>query len=247
MRRPDVALILIALLIPSLRTGPAFAGDFQDAHEAMREGNWTAAYELLRPLAERGDASAQNDIGFMYCRGLGVPLDHTEAVRWYRKAAEQGDVYSQISLGTMYDLGRCVPQDNVEAAKWYRLAAEQGNATGQLCLATMYDSGRCVPQDNGEAAKWYRMAAEQGNAEAQIHLGFLFENGRGVPRDYVLAHMWYDLAASRFPVSEMENRNRAKKSRDDLASRMTPAQIAEARRLAREWKPGEGKWTPKTR
>jgi hypothetical protein len=111
----------------------------------------------------------------------------------------------------------------------------------------MYDSGRCVPQDNVEAAKWYRMAAEQGNAEAQIHLGFLFENGRGVPRDYVLAHMWYDLAASRFPVSEMENRNRAKKSRDDLASRMTPAQIAEARRLAREWKPVEGKWTPKTR
>jgi hypothetical protein len=211
MRRPDVALILIALLIPSLRTGPAFAGDFQEAHEAMREGNWTAAYELLMPLAEKGDLSAQNDIGFMYCKGLGVPLDHTEAVRWYRKAAEQGDVYSQISLGTMYDLGRCVPQDDVEAAKWYR------------------------------------MAAEQGNAEAQIHLGFLFENGRGVPRDYVLAHMWYDLAASRFPVSEMENRNRAKKSRDDLASRMTPAQLAEARRLAREWNPGEGKWTPKTR
>jgi hypothetical protein len=55
-----------------------------------------------------------------------------------------------------------------------------------------------------------------------------------VPQDYVQAHMWFNLAASRAPASE---RDEAIKMRNIAASRMTPAQIAEAQKLAREWKP----------
>ena len=51
-------------------------------------------------------------------------------------------------------------------------------------------------------------------------------------QDYVLAHMWYNLAASR---STGEERKKSADLRDALARLMTPAQIAEAQRLAREW------------
>ena len=78
------------------------------------------------------------------------------------------------------------------------------------------------------------MAAEQGNAAAQYNIGVMYYKGQGVPQDYVQAHMWFNLAASRL---EAEKRNEAVKNRDIIASRMTPAQIAEAQRLAREWKP----------
>ena len=61
-------------------------------------------------------------------------------------------------------------------------------------------------------------------------------SGDGVPQDYVQAHMWVNLAASRFAVSQV-GRERAIKSRDLVAAKMTPAQIAEAQKLAREWKP----------
>ncbi len=46
--------------------------------------------------------------------------------------------------------------------------------------------------------------------------------------------MWYNLAASRLPPGT--DRDKAVKSRDIRAAKMTPAQIAEAQRLARDWK-----------
>ena len=57
----------------------------------------------------------------------------------------------------------------------------------------------------------------------------------GVPQDYVQAHMWLNLAASRHPPGE--DRDDAVKNRDWVAKGMTPAQISEAQKLAREWKP----------
>ena len=65
----------------------------------------------------------------------------------------------------------------------------------------------------------------------------MYLNGHGVPQDYVQAHKWINLAASRFTASETENRDKAVKNRDIVAAKMTLAQIAEAQKLAREWKP----------
>ena len=92
-------------------------------------------------------------------------------------------------------------------------------------------------QDYSEAVKWYRKAAEQGLPEAQYALGFMYGKSQGVPQDYVFAHMWLNLATLRFPASEKKNQEMANKDRDITASEMTPAQITEARRLARQWKP----------
>ena len=97
--------------------------------------------------------------------------------------------------------------------------------------------GQGVPQDYGEAAKWYRLAAEQGNPTAQSNLGSMYYSGQGVPQDYVQAYMWVDLAASRFPPSAIDDRNGAAHNRDIVASKMTAEQLAEAQKLAREWKP----------
>ena len=76
----------------------------------------------------------------------------------------------------------------------------------------------------------YRVGAEKGDASAQFSLGFMYELGQGVPQDYVQAYMWFNLAAARGTKGAAEWRER-------LAARMTPAQIAEAQKLASEWKP----------
>jgi TPR repeat protein len=96
----------------------------------------------------------------------------------------------------------------------------------------MYDAGRGVLQDHAEAAKWLQKAADQGNANAQYDLGIAYFKGLGVPQDYAIAYMWLNLGATG------GNKNAAK-FRDALTSNMTPAQIAEAQRLARDWKPGQ--------
>jgi TPR repeat protein len=91
-----------------------------------------------------------------------------------------------------------------------------------------------VPQDYAEAVRWFRKAGEQGDATAQFNLGLMCQRGQGVPRDYVQAHMWLNLAASR---ASGDDQKKYADQRDFIAGKMTAQQIAEAQRLAREWKP----------
>ena len=116
-----------------------------------------------------------------------------------------------------------------------RPLAEQGNALAQGFLGAAYDAGAGVKKDDIEAVKWWRLAAEQGDAGAQFSLGLNYANGTGVPKDYVLAYMWWNLSAAAQPET-----GDAALERDGIAAKMTPDQIAEAQRLAREWKPKAG-------
>ena len=172
------------------------------------------------------------DAVFAYQRG-----DYAKAYRLFKPLAELGVPRAQFNLGVMYETGRSVPQDYSEAAMWYRKAAEQGIPAAQHNLGAMFSKGQGVPQDYSEAAKWYLKAAERGVPQSQFNLGLLYADGLGVTQDYVLAHMWINLATSRYPTSEKEKQEGAAKIRDLAASMMTSAQIAEAERLAQEWKP----------
>jgi TPR repeat protein len=157
-------------------------------------------------------------------------VDYTTALRILRELDAQGHAVTQYNLGVLYRNGLGVPQDYTEALKWFRKAADQGDASAQTYIGIMYHKGEGVTQDSSAAVKWFRKAAEQGQAIAQTRLGIMYRNGRGVTQDYVQAHMWYNLSA-------VKGSKIARKSRDKLATQMTPAQIAEAQRLAREWKP----------
>ena len=115
-----------------------------------------------------------------------------------------------------------------------RVLAEQGDAEAQDTLGFMYANGRRVPRAYAQAVRWYRLAAEQGHASAQFHLGLMYANGQGVPQDNVEAHMWFNLAAAQ---SSGEEGERYVQHRDLTSELMTPEQIAEALRRAREWTP----------
>jgi len=111
--------------------------------------------------------------------------------------------------------------------------AAQGEASAQSALGFKYVTGQGVPQDYTEALKWYRLAATQGQAAAQFNVGFLYSQGNGVPQDDVEAYKWFTLAAATY--TEKQFRDGAVQARDRVAARMTPALIAEAQKLAREW------------
>jgi len=221
---------LAAILLMLSFASPVAAGPGEDAAAAYARGDYATALRLLRPLAEQGDAQAQYNLGVLYDNGRGVPQDNAEAMKWYRKAADQGDARSQNNLASMYATGQGVPKNYAEAMKWFRRAADQGNARAQHSLGFMYATGQGVPQDNAQAVGWYRKAADQGYAHAQFNLGFMYKEGLGVPQDYVQAHMWFSLAATTGDRGAAEGR-------DNVANLMTPSQIAEAQKLAREWKP----------
>ena len=120
--------------------------------------------------------------------------------------------------------------DYATAFRLWRPLADQGFPSAQFNLGFMYNNGKGVPQNHAEAVKWYRLAADQGNAHAQVNLGGMYYTGQGVPQNHVQAHKWFNLAGA-------DGDEDGRKNRDIVATKMTPAQIAEAQRLASEWKP----------
>ena len=100
-----------------------------------------------------------------------------------------------------------------------------------VVAAPLEDADAAVKRrDYATAVRLVRHLAEQGDANAQYNLGVFYDNGLGVPQDKVRAYMWLNLSAA-------QGRDGAAAFRDLMARRMTPAQIAEAQKLAREWKP----------
>ena len=124
--------------------------------------------------------------------------------------------------------------DYSHAVREWRPLAEEGHALAQGNLGVMYNEGLSVAQNYVKAAEWFHKAAEQGNAEAQNNLGLMYDEGQGVTQDFVQAQMWYELSAA-------QGFDKAAVNRDIASEKMTPDQIAEAQRLAREWTEKHGK------
>jgi uncharacterized protein len=192
--------------------------------------------------AQQGLASAQLRLGIVYHDGDDVAKNDSEALKWLRQAGDNYDSFAQQSagrianflIGSMYENAEGVPRDYTEAVNRYRLSADQGFADAQYRLGVMFVNGRGVPKDYSEGARLYRLAADQGNVNAQTGLGALYSEGKGVPKDYVQAYLWFTLAA-------VHGNPEVAKFRDYTEKSLTPEQVAEAQRLAREWKPKETK------
>ena len=109
--------------------------------------------------------------------------------------------------------------------------ANQGDTEAQNRLGELYAKGRGVPQDYAQARTWYEKAASLGNPLAQNNLAELYFAGLGGPPDYVRAYMWVSLAADHM---RGEEKKQAEENREDVAQRMSPAQITEANRLSKQ-------------
>lgn len=109
--------------------------------------------------------------------------------------------------------------------------ANQGIAEAQNGIGELYAKGKGMPQDYAQARTWYEKAAAQGHPMAQNNLAELYFAGLGGPQDLVRAYMWVNLAASHM---QGEDKKQAEENRDDVAQRMTPAQITEAKRLSEQ-------------
>jgi TPR repeat protein len=227
--------LLICLGVLLLGAVPALAGPFEDGMTAYKAGDFDKAMQLLKPLADKNSAEAQEKLGRMYERGKGAPKDFTQAEYWYRKAAEQGDPAAQARLGFMYRIGEGVTRDAKQAAKWYALGAVKGNPLAQVGLGFMSIEGIGTPADFVAAAGWFEKAANQGDASAMLALAALYERGKGVKQDPVQALKWTILATYDDGEYEQELFDRAKRLRKEMSERLPPDQIGEAERAARSW------------
>ena len=169
---------------------------------------------------------------------LGLNTSYAQTSLHTQRVDEQID---ETSCASSDWLSRNLPnsqnrQPSVMFATLFRIAIETCGDSARL-------SGNYVI-----AMKWWRRAADRGNAAAQMKLAGLYEGRGGIPTDYTQAYKWYDIAAEivgakidALPVAASHNGEKDNSDqlwyRDQVAKHMTASQIAEAQRLAREWKP----------
>jgi TPR repeat protein len=119
--------------------------------KAFDSGDYETAISLWRPLAENGDADAQNYLGIIYYLGLGVSKDYKKALEWYGRAAKAGHADAQRNYGDMINFGRGTQKDNYQAYKWYFAASQQGNKKAENQISVIAASGNLSPNQQMHA------------------------------------------------------------------------------------------------
>lgn len=242
-----LAVILIGLQLGF--TSAAGAGPLEEATAAERRDDCQTAVKLYQELATQGVARAFSRLGYFSSIGYCAKRDWREAANWYSKAADAGDQEAVASLSHIGRNWRFMNRGQPLPSEVYaeiEKAAKRGSAVAQYSLGVMnypigdagFDATRPTPGVTGnlaEAITWFQRAADQGDSDSLITLATAYAEGIGVAQDYVEAHKLLNVAAPRVKYADI--RNDIIKRRDELATRMTAAQIAEAQKLAREWKP----------
>jgi TPR repeat protein len=151
-----------------------------------------------------------------------------------RRAAENGDT---VAIGTLARVYQYREKNFEEAARWYRRGAELGDQDSQVNYAWMLLKGQGVARDDGEAFRWFLAAANSGHSYSYLTTAEMYATGRGTERDPIEALAQVEIALKVLQTSETQNLETARALRSQLAAELTPQQIEEALRRARERRP----------
>ncbi|MCJ2060433.1 hypothetical protein MKL09_28395 [Methylobacterium sp. J-048] len=186
----------------------------------------------VKQAALDGDGAAIWDLATREADGRGMPRDLAMAAKLFEKLAAAGYAPAQYKLAGHYEKGSGVVRDLDKAKLWYGRAAEQGHARSMHNLAVLYAEN---PAANGKpdfasAASWFRQGAEFGVRDSQYNLAVLYARGLGLTQDLVQSYAWFSAAAG-------QGDDDAAKKRDDVANKLSAADLASAKSLAATFKP----------
>ncbi|MGO9571993.1 MAG: tetratricopeptide repeat protein [Desulfomonilaceae bacterium] len=154
------------------------AGDgFEGGQAACERREYAKSFEMLLPLAKRGNANAQNIVARMYALGQGVQKDESEAMKWMALSAGNGNLEAREALAALaimefYEMRQGV-ENKEEEIKWIVSFAERGNPEAMNMLGMPYSSGNGLPMTTLEAEKWYCRAIKNEHQQAARKPGLM--------------------------------------------------------------------------
>jgi uncharacterized protein len=178
-----LAISLLLQAVVSGRTSDLIEGL---TRYAMREH--ARAIEVLRPLADQGDAVAQEILGKIHLTGEGTTRDNIVAFKRFLQAAERGRAEAQLELGRMYRDGVGILADGNLAMYWFHRAAKQGTPDAYNAIGELYLGHPDVLEDAAAARRFFLGGANLDNAGAMCNLGMIYLVGHGVTQDGIEAY-----------------------------------------------------------
>jgi len=165
-----------------------YAAEYFDGVNAYRNGNYTKAIDIFKPLADKkNDARAQYNLATMYFYAKGTPQDYKLAYKYFSKAAKNGMKEASFMCGQMLENGLGVKRDFKDAVKFYSQAAEEKYPRALYALGKMYQNGLGVKKSIVKAKELYLQSANNGLVGSMYDLGLLYEK----EKDYDNALKWY--------------------------------------------------------
>ncbi|WP_375465487.1 hypothetical protein [uncultured Methylobacterium sp.] len=191
-----------------------------------------AALSKLRQSVLDGDGTAIWELAGREADGRGLPRDLSLAAKLYEKLAAAGYAPAQYKLAGHHEKGSGLVRDIGQAKLWYGRAAEQGHARSMHNLAVLYAENPAASgkPDYASAASWFRQGAEYGVRDSQYNLAVLYARGLGLTQDLMQSYAWFSAAAA-------QGDEDAGRKRDDVANKLSPADLATARSIAANFKP----------
>ena len=221
--KKNMLLVLIVLLSSSIYTGCSNSTNttkpqdnfsqqdidnlFKKAESLFDDDKPEEAFNILKKLAEQGDAKSQNALGNGYEYGFWGEINLKQAEYWYRRAADQNYIKAIHNLGVSIFLQKRYK----EAFSYFEKASSMNHADSVNMLGVYYSEGVLFDQNHEKALDYFRKAVEidKNNASAQFNIGQAYYYGKGVTQDYKQAFKWYlksadqDYSLAQIQLAEM--------------------------------------------
>ncbi len=163
------------------------------AYEAV--GDYERSRQMAVKAMERNYPPAFAQLGTLYMKGLGVPVDFDRALELFRLSDAMDNPAAPLRIGQLYAAGWGVEQDYAEALRWFQRSADLGNSYATTRIARLYLEGKGVPVDVDRALELLIEAAEAGELPAQMNLARLYRSGSVIPQDLDESLRWARAAA----------------------------------------------------
>lgn len=151
--------------------------------------------ELIKRVANKGNAQALYILSMMYENGYHVKKDSKKSMDLLNKSADRGHAEALFSLGYLYFMGHNVKQDNAKGLELMKKAGMAGYGDASNNVGMAYLKGEIITRDYKEAQKWLEQAVSQGSVLATHNIGLIHEKGLGVDIDYEKARKLFAIAA----------------------------------------------------
>jgi uncharacterized protein len=165
--------------------------------KGSKEYNPTVGFETFKKKAAQGNGMAMNGMGMIYCKGITVPVNEKEAIKWYNKAGENGYPLGYYNTALLYQEGVGVAKDHVKAIYYFEKAAKGGYNPAYMNWAEMVKNGLGTKKDYKLAMEIFKKGTDLGEAYCLYGQGYLHYKGFGTPQDYNKAVALFEAAASK--------------------------------------------------
>ena len=153
-------MVKLCFLILIILSSTTFANDRLKGYLALEDQDYKKALYYLSYDASLGDNKAQYNLGVMYKKGLGVPINNNEAFSWFFLSANQGNILADYALGHSYLKGSGIKQNYKLALKAFKYSALREHPTPRLLIGNMYYQGQGVIVSYSRAFLWWSLAQD---------------------------------------------------------------------------------------